>query len=140
MLVEERLHPKRTTNAESGIAALPNRAGEKNGRCATPLYDYQCQRCETEEEIFAPMAERHAQSCERCGEPLRLILRPTPHYDPTQQDTYYDEGLGVEITGRDHRRRVMRDLKCDHRERPRPGDMSARADRCNELRKERARA
>lgn len=52
---------------------------------------------------------------------------------------YYDEGLDVEVTGRDHRRRVMRDMKVDYRERPSPGDRSARIDRMMEKRKERMR-
>jgi len=50
---------------------------------------------------------------------------------------YYDEGLDVVVTGRDHRRRVMRDMKVDHREPPSRGDLSARRDKMMERRRER---
>lgn len=49
---------------------------------------------------------------------------------------YFDEGLGVDITGRDHRRRVMRDLHCDHRELPTKGDKSARRDKIEQRKRE----
>jgi hypothetical protein len=45
----------------------------------------------------------------------------------------------VNITGKDHRRRVMRDLQCDYRDHPSQGQLSARKDWANEKRKERAR-
>jgi putative FmdB family regulatory protein len=103
-----------------------------------PLYDYECLACQTALERMAPMAERGNQRCERCGGPLTQVLRPQRRYTPFEP--YYDEGLGVEITGRDHRRRVMRDLKCDHRDPPRPGDLSARRDRIADRLRERRRA
>ncbi len=91
-----------------------------------PLYDYRCPECKEEIERSATIAERHNQTCETCGGPLEKIPKPTPRYVPFQN--YFDLGLGVEVTGRDHRRRVMRDLNCDHRDPPSKGDISARRD------------
>lgn len=99
-----------------------------------PLYDYNCLNCGDREQ-FALIAHRHDQKCEKCGESLLLILKPQRSYVPFQP--YFDEGLGVAITGRDHRRRVMRDQQCDFRDHPSPGDRSARVDRCMEQRRER---
>lgn len=97
-----------------------------------PLYDYECDQCGAESERMALMAERNSQKCE-CGGALIIVHRPTPRYKPF--NNYFDIGLGVEITGRDHRRRVMRDLGMDFRDHPSPGDTTARKDRCNEARK-----
>ena len=82
-------------------------------------------------------------TCERCGHILRVADSPwcrdghapvLPDRTPLFQN-YYDVGLGVEITGRDQRRRVMRDLKCDHRDPPKKGDVSTRLDRVHAQRK-----
>ena len=48
---------------------------------------------------------------------------------------YYDLGLDVDITGRQHRQRVMRDLKVDYRDPPSKGDRSARIDKMMEKRR-----
>lgn len=103
-----------------------------------PLYDYRCEQCEVEIERIAPMAARHEQRCDTCSGRLVLVLKPQRTYVPF--NPYYDEGLDVEVTGRQHRQRVMRDLKVDYRDRPSPGDLSARRDKMMERRKERLRA
>lgn len=102
-----------------------------------PLYDYECETCGTEREKFARMADRREQRCDTCDGPLTLIARPTPRYVPFQ--SYFDIGLGVEITGRDHHRRVMRDTNCVQRDPPRPGDRSARLDKIRDAKREEAR-
>lgn len=98
-----------------------------------PLYDYRCKSCSWEGEKMAPIAVRHSQKCDTCDGKLEMIFKPQPRYVPFQN--YFDIGLGVEITGRDHRRRVMRDLQCDHRDPPSTGDISARKDWAAEARK-----
>lgn len=101
-----------------------------------PLYDYACACCGTQVEKAAPIADRHGQTCDSCGSPLEMIFVPQPRYVPFHP--YFDEGLGVHITGRDHRRRVMRDLSCDFRDHMSPGDRSVRRDRAETIRKARA--
>lgn len=98
-----------------------------------PLYDYQCKGCGREVEKSAPMAERHNQTCDVCHDELEILFKPTPRYKPF--NGYFDEGLGVEVTGRQHRQRVMRDLGMDFRDHPSKGDLNARKDKCNEVRK-----
>lgn len=102
-----------------------------------PLYDYRCGTCNAEFELFAPMDKRHDQTCGTCGSKLEMMWKAQPSYAPFSP--YFDEGLGVMITGRDHRRRVMRDQHCDFRDHPSPGQISARKDWANQKRKERAR-
>lgn len=102
-----------------------------------PLYDYRCPTCDAEFEIFALIDFRNDQTCGKCGSKLILVFKPSPAYKPF--NPYFDEGLGVQITGRDHRRRVMRDMQCDFRDHPSPGQTSARKDWANERRKERSK-
>lgn len=103
-----------------------------------PLYDFRCGGCEVELERPARIVDRHTQVCEECGGPLTLIPKPQPKYVPFH--SYFDIGLGVEVTGRDHRRRVMRDNALDYRDIPRPGDRTARQDKIHERKREEARS
>lgn len=102
-----------------------------------PLYAYHCSNCDARLERLVLMDERHSQSCELCGSPLDKQDAPDPHYKPFHN--YFDEGLGVAITGRDHRRRVMREMKCDYRDHMSKGDQSARIDRAQAAKAERSR-
>jgi len=102
-----------------------------------PLYDYECACCGIELEQMVPMAVRHSARCPTCSGSLNLVFRPTPRYVPFHP--YFDIGLGVDVTGRDFRRRYMRDHALEHRDPPRPGDRSARFDRINEARKREGR-
>lgn len=92
-----------------------------------PLYDYECSGCGEESEKQALIDRRHEQVCDLCSCPLTLVQRPTRHYRPFHN--YFDMGLGVEITGREHRRRVMRGLSMDFKDHPSAGDESARLDK-----------
>lgn len=104
-----------------------------------PLYDYTCPKCGIREQ-FSLIAHRNDQRCEECGSSLTLIPHPPPKKNPYKPfNPYFDEQLGVMITGRDHRRRVMRDQKCDFRDHPSEGQLSARRDWANEIRKDRQR-
>lgn len=99
-----------------------------------PLYDYECE-CGWEGEKASPIADRHSQTCPKCLRPLALVFRPQPRYVPF--NPYFDIGLGEEVTSWGQRRRIMREQKADHRDPPRPGDISARRDWANERRKTR---
>ena len=97
-----------------------------------PLYDYECTSCGWEGEKTATIADRRAQTCPTCSSPLSLTFRPQPRYVPF--NPYFDIGLGTEVTSWGHRRQVMKEQHCDHRDPPRPGDISARLDRVRERR------
>lgn len=104
-----------------------------------PLYDYRCtnHRCDSfdvEFERMTFMVDRHDQKCDTCGDPLEKLDRPTPRYKPFQN--YFDLGLGVEVTGRDHHRRLLRDMNAVQRDPPSKGDISARKDWAAQARKE----
>jgi putative FmdB family regulatory protein len=98
-----------------------------------PLYDYECDRCGTEHERLVPMADRHSQTC-TCGGHLTIAFKPTPRYVPFPH--YFDIGLGEHITSWAQRRRIMKEQHCDHRDPPRPGDITARRDWAHEARKQ----
>lgn len=105
-----------------------------------PIYDYNCPNCGHVEQ-YSPVSTCEEQKrCSTCGADLEWIRFPKPRngeYRPFEP--YFDEGLGVMVTGREHRRRVMRDQQCDFRDHPSPGQISARKDWANQQRKERAR-
>lgn len=101
-----------------------------------PLYQYYCKHCDKDVEIIAAVAARHDQPCPSCGGRLEKVQRPMT--DKSIFQPYMDEGLGVFITGRDHRRRVMRDLQCDFRDHMSKGDRSARLDKINQQRRDRS--
>lgn len=103
-----------------------------------PLYDYHCHECGKDHEIFRIIADRHDPGpCPDCGSMLEKVDRPQRAYKPF--NPYFDEGLGEFITGRDHRRRVMRTLGADFKDHMSAGDISARKDWANERRRERSR-
>lgn len=43
-----------------------------------PSYDYQCRTCMRVEERVVPIAERHAQTCLTCGDPMMIVLTRAP--------------------------------------------------------------
>lgn len=43
-----------------------------------PSYDYHCRTCQRVEERVVPIAERHAQNCTVCGDPMALVLTRAP--------------------------------------------------------------
>ncbi len=75
-----------------------------------PYYDYECPICERLFEEQRPVSERNQGEC--CGvEAQRLIS--APHV--VVYGTYYDNGLGVEITGPRHRQKVMKVMGVEER-------------------------
>ena len=72
-----------------------------------PLYDYRCRGCHAVKEEFLPADDGRTLSCECCGSmerqfPFAAVLGYQPF------EAYYDEALDCDITGREHRKFVMR--------------------------------
>jgi putative FmdB family regulatory protein len=103
-----------------------------------PRYDYLCQTCNEESEGQVRVDDRHKQVCAACSGPLTLIYKPQVKYVPF--NGYFDTGLGVEVTGRMQRQKIMGKLSADFRDPPSRGDTSARLDRIAEQRRSQARA
>lgn len=102
------------------------------------MIDFHCNSCGFDgEQLIRSGEDPHTQNCRTCGSRLTVQLRPQRHYKPFHP--YFDEGLGVFVTGRDHRRRVMRDLSADFRDHPSKGDTSARKDWAAQTKREQAR-
>ena len=97
------------------------------------LYDYVCHYCNWAGEKLAPVDQRHEQDCDHCGRRLEKVLRPQRSYKPWEP--YFDEGLGVHVTGKQHRARVMRDLGMEFKDHMSKGDLSARKDKVYEQRR-----
>ena len=69
-----------------------------------PTYDFYCPDCNVEWEEFTRLMG--ISLCKQCGEVgNRLISRPAVHPD---LEPYDDNGLGVRVEGRAHRRKLMR--------------------------------
>jgi hypothetical protein len=89
----------------------------------------------------------NVEPCQVCGLPLKIgdwpcVSTVRPHGRSVQGQVfvpYFDIGLGVEITSLAERKRWMRNLHMDYRDKPTKGELSARADRAHERRKEEAR-
>ena len=78
-----------------------------------------------------------ADLCTVCGLPIEVgdwpcVYTQRPHGKSVQTNpfpTYFDTGLGREVSSLGDRWKAMRDGKLDYREKLRPGDLSARRDR-----------
>lgn len=64
-----------------------------------PAYDYTCVQCRATEERSVLYAERHQQTCTRCGSPMAKQFPIEAARNFTVYETYHDEGLGIDITG-----------------------------------------
>ncbi len=101
-----------------------------------PNYALQCQRHHKFERTcfyrdkFAP--------CPTCGAPVENDwMAPSRQSHPFA--SYFDWGLGVEVTSLGQRHQLMRENALDYRDKLKPGDISARNDRINERKKEEGR-
>jgi hypothetical protein len=82
--------------------------------------------------------------CDKCGAVFGIGASPfcrdnhtpVPAYFPFTH--YFDIGLGCEVTSWAQRRRVMKGLHMDFRDKMKPGDLSARLDRIHEQKKRQA--
>ena len=101
-----------------------------------PLYDVTCTSCQREWERASTIAERYSVSgC--CSAPVTIYNRPANSYNPFKH--YFDIGLGAEVTSLAQRRRLMKEAGFDFRDHPSVGEESARRDKRNEGRREKAR-
>jgi len=70
-----------------------------------PLYNYHCDNCNKDSELFNTVEKREYALCE-CGSSMKkifsLISKPVV-YD------YYSENLGARVTGPQHKRRLMQE-------------------------------
>src|SRR5687768_17059861 len=95
-----------------------------------PRYDYLCEGCGDESERQSTITARNDQKCELCGGTLGLIWKPATSFQPFTP--YFDIGLGVDVTDKNHRAKVMRQNALDFREPPKAGDRTARLDKIHE--------
>lgn len=99
------------------------------------MIDYHCPGCGMDDEYLVRGDEDpRCNVCRKCGHALEVVVRPQRHYKPFEP--YFDEGLGVMVTGKMHRRRVMRDLGMDFKDHMSKGDQTARIDKAMERRRE----
>lgn len=66
-----------------------------------PFYDYRCDKCGKTQDAVRSIADRHdGPDCTRCGAKTTgpVILRPVAFKAPQWNMSYYDVGLGMEIT------------------------------------------
>ena len=85
--------------------------------------------------------------CHVCGLPIQVgeypcIFTPRAHGKSVQTtpfSTYFDYGLGKEITSLGDRWNAMKENHLDYRDKMSPGDLSARKDRIEQRKREQAR-
>ena len=76
-----------------------------------PSYDYKCGKCAyIEVHLVGYDSRKHMRLCSQCGSQseYQFPLRAIKGFQPFE--TYHDEGLGVDISGRRERRQVMNAL------------------------------
>lgn len=90
-----------------------------------PYYDVECPSCGTYER-FALIGLRHAP-CEKCGCVVEVLITssgPSKGFEP-----YFNDGLGIYVTGKGDINKAMRENNADYRPRPTKGDIAERRDR-----------
>lgn len=74
-----------------------------------PVYEYKCQDCKfVFERIYRISDFPSIVSCDKCGRLARKILSKVQNVRPNWEP-YFDENLDTMITGREHRRRLMKE-------------------------------
>lgn len=97
-----------------------------------PNYDVECPNCGPSERINVPIDERDAP-CETCGSPVQVLI--TVGTKSKGFEPYFNDGLGVYVTGQGDINKAMREASADYRPLPTKGDLSARRDRIEERRR-----
>lgn len=100
-----------------------------------PLYEVRCSGCQQQYERILPIAERN-NPCVKCGGTVDQIYRysvPQKGFEP-----YYDEGLGIHVHTRGDVNQAMRRLGVHEREPMSRGDLSARRDKAEAMKRQRA--
>jgi putative FmdB family regulatory protein len=98
-----------------------------------PTYDVRCLACDRRFERLTTIARRR-DACDTCGGAVELEHRPAMTYQPFTP--YFDFALGREITTHAERWRAMKELHVDYRDKMSTGDLSARADRIADQKRE----
>lgn len=75
------------------------------------LFDFTCIQCGATEEVICRSQERDdPRKCEQCGGPLQREFPITAALGFQPFESYYDPGLGCDITSKREKQRVMRAL------------------------------
>ena len=72
-----------------------------------PIYSYLCSDCGGEQDEYRSVAERN--DCPTCNLCKKTMVKIISGYSVIGDMDYYDENLGVQITSRKHRERVMKE-------------------------------
>jgi hypothetical protein len=91
-----------------------------------PIYDRHCLACGRTWERLCLVADRYAP-CEVCGGAVEAGY--THSVQSTVFAPYFDFALGQQINSLPERRKAMRNLHLDYRDKMSQGDLSARRDR-----------
>jgi len=73
-----------------------------------PRYDYRCRDCFCQFESFSYINERYQKKCPECQSEFIEILLTTCNYQAFEP--YDDPYLGVRITGREHKKQVVKGM------------------------------
>src|SRR5262245_30572206 len=114
-----------------------------------------CPRCSTvgtkappgllEWEVWCPMCGMSYAVCPACGLPYTAPMSPycrDNHEAPLEYHPfipYFDFALGAQVDSLRQRHKLMREAHVDYRDKPSVGELSKRADKANERRREEAR-
>lgn len=79
----------------------------------SPIYTYECEACQLEEEHSCSIAERHEQTCSKCGNSLKMILAKSTCEDPNAHERkrfpYFDEQLNVHLTSQKQKEKILKE-------------------------------
>lgn len=75
-----------------------------------PRYDYRCERCGCDEEIFLKLSEFEiVQSCHDCGAAMRRVISPVLTIGPMPSKPYRLGGADVDISSNEELRKYEAD-------------------------------
>ena len=72
-----------------------------------PLYEYKCETCERNYEVFQKMDRKHYYKCPECGKRARRVYAPTPFKFDFKYG--WDAGLGKYVDTKKERETIMRE-------------------------------
>lgn len=101
-----------------------------------PSYDLKCLGCGRTWERFSLIADRYAP-CETCGGAVEQEFKHS--VQSSIFTPYFDFALGQQVDSLPERKKAMRNLHLDYRDKVDRGTLSARRDRIEEQKREQAR-
>lgn len=75
-----------------------------------PNYTYRCFKCQRSWEQVHVISDRKSEKCPACGVEAQIIITASSY--PVVYE-YYDDGLGVQVTGTKQRRQIMKNLNLE---------------------------